>query len=72
MAGSRGQEGSGALGQHEEDGTGDSGTRTVHCPVPSVSSGKLMDIFGLIPTYFNLRILKSKNLTSERDMQYLT
>lgn len=32
----------------------------------------LMDIFGLIPIYFNLRILKSKNLTSERDMQYLT
>lgn len=30
------------------------------------------DIFGLIPTFFNLRILKSENLTSERDMQYLT
>lgn len=30
-----------------------------------------MDMFGLIPTFFNLRILKSKNLTSERDVEYL-
>ena len=31
-----------------------------------------MDIFGHIPTFFNVRILKSKNLTSATDMQYLT
>lgn len=50
-------------------------TRTAHLPVPSVSSGRyyfLTDIFGHIPTFFTVRVLKSKNLTSERDMQYLT
>ena len=49
--------------------------RTAHLPVPSVRSGRyyfLMDIFGHIPTFFNVRILKSKNLTSATDMQYLT
>lgn len=42
LAGSVGMEGSGALEQHEEDGSGDSGSRTAHPPVPSVGTGKLL------------------------------
>lgn len=53
-----GREGSGALGQSEEDGSGDSGSRTAHPSVPSVGSGKL-----LFDGYFwlNSHIFQFKN-----------